>query len=155
MITDSGVLPLDCLCCSISFIVNWASISRDFPQDISILTVAFMSLLAFAVAISIISMSRLFFTLIRRLHHKLQEACIELRWKANHEFGRFTFVPNPPNFSIKAVNKFKLLCHYKEAFSSCDQYHYALLWRKMSYVWSFFLGLLKMFLLQISQPNVL
>ena len=77
MIADSGVFPLNCLCCSVYFIVNWGSISRDIPQDVSILTAAFISLLVFAVAISVISMSSLVFTLIRRLHHKLREACIE------------------------------------------------------------------------------
>ena len=77
---DSGVLLLNCLCCSISFIVNWGSISRDFPQDVSILTAAFISLLVFAVAISMVSMSRLVFTLIWRLHHRLWEACIKENW---------------------------------------------------------------------------
>ena len=69
-------LPLNYLCCSISFIVNWGSISRDFPQDVSILTAACISLLVFAVAISMMSMSRLVLTLIRRLHQRLREACI-------------------------------------------------------------------------------
>ena len=59
-------------------IVNWGSISRDFPEDVSVLTAAFISLLVFAVVISMISMSRLVFTLIRRLHHRLREACIKL-----------------------------------------------------------------------------
>ena len=76
MIADSGVLLLNCLCYLISFIVNWGSISRDFPQDVSILTTIFISLLAFTVPISVTSMSRLVFTLIRRLHDKLPEACI-------------------------------------------------------------------------------
>ena len=37
---------------------------------------AFISPLVFAVAISMISPSRLVFTLIRRLHYRLREACI-------------------------------------------------------------------------------
>ena len=63
MIADSRVLPLNSLCCSISCIVNCGSISKDFPYDVSILTAAFISLLVVAVVISIISMSRLVFTL--------------------------------------------------------------------------------------------
>ena len=76
MIADSGVLPLNSLRYWVSFIVNWGSISKDFPQDFSILTATFTSLLVFAVAISIIFMPRLVFTLIQRLHHRLPEACI-------------------------------------------------------------------------------
>ena len=37
-------------------IVNWGSISRDFPEDVSVLTAAFISLLVFAVVISMISL---------------------------------------------------------------------------------------------------
>ena len=46
------------------------------PGIKGLITAGFISLSAFAVAISIISMSRLVFTLIQRLHHKLREACI-------------------------------------------------------------------------------
>ena len=78
MIADSEALLFNSLCCLICFIVNCGSLSTDFPQGVSILTPAFISLLAVAAAISIISISHLVFTLIQRLHHELRETSISM-----------------------------------------------------------------------------